>query len=153
MGAHPYPQTVGAANDWVLTMLAIRAHEKMVRGLLARAMWEATHSEQQTVGVFVCREPGKRALSLGFVQRNWGRGERGLCGHGGYLCHSPSPPSLLAKLELITDFSEALGGDVVKMVLVRVLEPSSCEKALDEPSNSCCFSMQFKLLQWLYDPL
>lgn len=63
MGAPPPPpQTVGAANDWVLMMLAISAQEKMVGGCSPGECGreQSTCSEQQADRRRVrCREPGK----------------------------------------------------------------------------------------------
>lgn len=33
---------MGAANDWVLVMLAIITHEKLGEGVLTRGLWEGT---------------------------------------------------------------------------------------------------------------
>ena len=78
-----HPQTAGAANDWVLMMLAIRAHGNMVRGPLTRDVWEgAGHTLGVANSWCLCAGgPGRELLSLGFIQKNWGRGEGGLCGH------------------------------------------------------------------------
>lgn len=68
MGAHPYPQTVGAANDWVLMMLAIRAHEKMVRRLLARDMWEAMeHTFRAANSRCVCVQGAREESAVSWI--------------------------------------------------------------------------------------
>ena len=80
-GSPPPPQTVGAANDWLLMMLAISTHKKMVGGPLTRGMWEGTEHtfrEANRLVVFVVQGTWGKPLSLGFVQRNWGRGKGGL---------------------------------------------------------------------------
>lgn len=82
---------MGAANDWVLTMLAISTHEKMVGGLLTRGMWEGT---EQTFGAAdrlvacVVQRTWEELLSLRFVQRNWGRGKEWLLWTRGPSCHT-----------------------------------------------------------------
>ena len=69
MGTRPYPQTVGAANDWVLMMLAIRAHEKMVRGLLARDMREATeHTFGAANSRCVCVQGAREESAVSWIR-------------------------------------------------------------------------------------
>lgn len=91
MEAHPHPQTVGAANDWVLMMPAISAHDKMVGGPLTRGMWEGT---EQTFGAadrwVACtvQRTWEELLSLRFVQRNWARGKEWLLWPRGPSCHT-----------------------------------------------------------------
>lgn len=103
-GSPPPPQTVGAANDCVLTMLAISAHEKVVGGLLARGMWEGT---EQTFGAAnrlvarVVQRTWEELLSLRFLQRNWGRAKGWLPVDTKGLPATPSSSSL-------AKFSQAL---------------------------------------------
>lgn len=58
----------------------------------------------------------------------------------------PATPSSssLAKLELITEFSEALSRDIVQKVFVKVLEYSSCKEAPSEPRDSYSFLRSLK---------
>lgn len=73
---------MGAANDWVLMMLAIRAHENMVRGPAHQGCvgGSKAHTRSSKQSVFVCRGLRKRATVSWIRPEKLGkRGGRALC--------------------------------------------------------------------------
>lgn len=120
-GSPPPPQAVGAANDWVLRMLAISAPEKMVGGCSpGECGGNQAHVRSSTLTRGQCgaENLGKIAVSQihpgkrGKRKRTASMDIEGLS----------APPSPVVKLRSIT--KGALRGDVIKKVFVRLLEPS-----------------------------
>lgn len=115
----PPPHTVGAANDWVLMMLAISAPGLLTRGMQGNR----AHTQQQAEGGLCAAENlGKVAVSQVCPKR-----ERMASTDSGGLSAAPSP---VAQLRLITKGALRVG---VTTKFCEGLDPCWCEEAPEEP--------------------
>lgn len=134
----PEPQTVGAANDWVLMMLAISTHRKMVGGCSpgGRGREQSTHAEQQANLWSVWGTEPRDSSYLAVCPKTLGT-----AGKDVFSRHQDPFCGTLLKLGLIKESSQRGCSEKMppKKLFVRVLEPSSCEEAPDQPGYGHSF--------------